>query len=142
MKTKKVKSIISLILAVTLIASIISICDFSASAVYIPPVMSNDGLWKYQFYEPTNIYILMDYFGNETDITLPEVVDGHPIKGLSMSGEEGNNKVIKNLTIPKSYIDFSGIDNMPSLKTVTFSREYEQGAVSYTHLTLPTTWPV
>lgn len=95
---------------------------------------SQDGLWKYKEYNRIRFsskddysYRITSYYGDETDVTLPEEIDGHKITCVS-TGDGWST--VENLTIPVTYDYFEHI-NFENLKTVTFSRDYEAGTNVY-----------
>lgn len=77
---------------------------------------SKDGLWEYQ-----NNYI-SEYYGDEENITLPVMIDGHVMNGI---GRIDNNKV-KHITVPQNYVNVysCAFSEMQELRSVTFSQNY------------------
>jgi hypothetical protein len=119
-------------IAVVLLVFLMLIIPSSVISANAMSKVSSDGLWRYDYYEITGYskgYQILDYLGTDKNITLPESIDGIPIKSVSLSG----NTSLVNLVIPKCYTCFetAAFSRCPNLKTVTFSREYEENEIDY-----------
>ena len=121
------KRIIAVFITVLILAGSLSAISASAMAR-----VSSDGLWEYEEYEIPGYskgYTILGYRGTETDVTLPETIDGYSINSVALN----QNSSIVNLTIPKCYTCFmtAAFNRIKNLKTVTFSREYEENEITY-----------
>jgi hypothetical protein len=131
------KKLLSLFLAMmTLFAVFVFSVNAAQSKITDVPlgthIISADGLWEYYKYERSGFssgYKIVNYYGTETDITLPEEIDGISINSVDFMC----NKQLENIVIPSCYIDFglSCFGDCSNLKSVTFSREYEENDIKY-----------
>ena len=119
---------------------LISILVFVLTTIIIPCNVrattvegdSADGLWSYIEYDIPGYsegYMIIGYHGEESDVTLPTSIDGYPINSVCLLRDD----TIVNLTIPRCYTAFGtgAFSYCKRLKTVTFSREYEENEIKY-----------